>query len=98
MSFPIQSFANIAKATPDQLRNLPGFGQVKVKNLVNALDKPLRSISTRLPERSQGFPLDVGLGGPGIEPGPADSGRRESSPEWDIELDLNDDGSSSTSI
>jgi len=91
LSFPIQSFANIAKATPDQLRNLPGFGQVKVKNLVNALDKPLRSISTRLPERSQGSSLDVGSGVLGIEPKPADSSMREPSPEWDIGLDLNDD-------
>ncbi|RDB24984.1 DNA excision repair protein ERCC-1 [Hypsizygus marmoreus] len=41
------SFANIAKATPDQLRNLPGFGQVKVKNIKNAFDKPVRNNATR---------------------------------------------------
>ncbi|KAF9462478.1 restriction endonuclease type II-like protein [Collybia nuda] len=41
------SFANVAKATPDQLRNLPGFGQVKVKNIKNAFDKPIRNNATR---------------------------------------------------
>jgi DNA excision repair protein ERCC-1 len=29
------------------LRNLPGFGQVKVKNLKNAFDKPMRNNATR---------------------------------------------------
>ncbi|KAG5639406.1 hypothetical protein H0H81_002938 [Sphagnurus paluster] len=42
-----KSFANIAKATPEQLRNLPGFGQVKVKNIKNTFDKPLRNNATR---------------------------------------------------
>ncbi|KAF8070513.1 restriction endonuclease type II-like protein [Lyophyllum atratum] len=41
------SFANIAKATPEQLRNLPGFGQVKVKNIKNTFEKPLRNKATR---------------------------------------------------
>ncbi|KAG6832610.1 hypothetical protein H0H92_014446 [Tricholoma furcatifolium] len=41
------SFANIAKATPDQLRNLPGFGQVKVKNIKSTFDKPLRNHAIR---------------------------------------------------
>ncbi|KAF8664374.1 hypothetical protein AX16_000745 [Volvariella volvacea WC 439] len=40
------SFANIAKATPEQLQNLPGFGQVKVKNIKNAFEKPLRNQAT----------------------------------------------------
>ncbi|KAF9501560.1 DNA repair protein rad10 [Pleurotus eryngii] len=40
------SFANIAKASNDQLQNLPGFGQVKVKNIKNAFDKPFRNRAT----------------------------------------------------
>ncbi|KAJ2931458.1 hypothetical protein H1R20_g5631, partial [Candolleomyces eurysporus] len=40
------SFANISRATSDQLQNLPGFGQVKVKNLRNAFDKPFRNNAT----------------------------------------------------
>ncbi|KAJ2918065.1 hypothetical protein MD484_g2412, partial [Candolleomyces efflorescens] len=40
------SFANISRATSDQLQNLPGFGQVKVKNLKNAFDKPFRNNAT----------------------------------------------------
>ncbi|KAG5648503.1 hypothetical protein DXG03_003114 [Asterophora parasitica] len=41
------SFANIAKATSEQLRNLPGFGQVKVKNVKNTFEKPVRNSATR---------------------------------------------------
>jgi DNA excision repair protein ERCC-1 len=41
-----QSFSNIAKATSDQLQNLPGFGQIKVKNIKNAFEKPIRNNST----------------------------------------------------
>ncbi|KAH6910356.1 DNA excision repair protein ERCC-1, partial [Coprinopsis sp. MPI-PUGE-AT-0042] len=37
------SFAGVSHATSDQLQNLPGFGQVKVKNVKNAFDKPFRS-------------------------------------------------------
>ncbi|THU78078.1 DNA repair protein rad10 [Dendrothele bispora CBS 962.96] len=37
------SVANIAKASPEQLSNLPGFGQVKVKNIKNAFEKPFRN-------------------------------------------------------
>ena len=37
----------MSKATPDQLRNLPGFGQVKVKNIKNAFEKPVRNKATR---------------------------------------------------
>ncbi|KAL9711936.1 ssDNA endonuclease and repair protein rad10 [Leucoagaricus gongylophorus] len=40
------SFANISKATSDQLRNLPGFGQVKVRNIENAFRKPFRNNAT----------------------------------------------------
>ncbi|KAF9475779.1 DNA repair protein rad10 [Pholiota conissans] len=40
------SFANISRATSDQLQNLPGFGQVKVKNIKNAFEKPFRNQGT----------------------------------------------------
>ncbi|KAI0093079.1 restriction endonuclease type II-like protein [Irpex rosettiformis] len=42
----IGSFADIAKATSDQLLKLPGFGQVKVKRLKDAFEKPFRNNST----------------------------------------------------
>ncbi|KAF8219923.1 DNA repair protein rad10 [Tricholoma matsutake] len=94
------SFSNISKANPDQLRNLPGFGQVKVKNIKNAFDKPVRNKATRtLPiaaSTSNSTEQDAvaesksekGNGkedfvGPRRPP-------RESSPVWDIELDLDD--------
>lgn len=41
-----QSFAQIAKVNTDQLQNLPGFGQVKVKNIKNAFEKPFRNNAT----------------------------------------------------
>lgn len=41
-----QSFAGISKASTDQLQNLPGFGQVKVKNIKNAFEKPFRNNAT----------------------------------------------------
>ncbi|EED78769.1 predicted protein, partial [Postia placenta Mad-698-R] len=34
------SFAAISRATTEQLQNLPGFGQVKAKRVVDALEKP----------------------------------------------------------
>ncbi|KAG5353786.1 DNA excision repair protein ERCC-1 [Termitomyces sp. J132] len=97
------SFANIARATPDQLRNLPGFGQVKVRNIKNAFDKPLRNNATR----TVLDPLQKVVDGsePTADPlKPPDSmaatstistrGKeketrppREPSPVWDIELD-----------
>ncbi|KAI0798713.1 restriction endonuclease type II-like protein [Irpex lacteus] len=42
----VGSFADIAKATSDQLLKLPGFGQVKVKRLKDAFEKPFRTSST----------------------------------------------------
>lgn len=45
-AYQAQSFANISKATSDQLRNLPGFGQVKVRNIENAFRKPFRNNAT----------------------------------------------------
>ncbi|ESK97096.1 dna excision repair protein ercc-1 [Moniliophthora roreri MCA 2997] len=40
------SIASIAKANPEQLSNLPGFGQVKVKNMKTAFEKPFRNNAT----------------------------------------------------
>ncbi|KAF9033276.1 DNA repair protein rad10 [Hymenopellis radicata] len=40
------SFANISKADSTRLQNLPGFGQVKVKNIRNAFEKPFRNNAT----------------------------------------------------
>ncbi|PPQ65682.1 hypothetical protein CVT26_000314 [Gymnopilus dilepis] len=81
------SFANIAKATPDQLQNLPGFGQVKVKNLKNAFEKPFRNQETsslslmasqsRIHVQGSSSSTSRSRG----RPQPA----REPSPDWDIE-------------
>jgi DNA excision repair protein ERCC-1 len=99
-----KSFSNISKANPDQLRNLPGFGQVKVKNIKNAFDKPVRNKATRM------LPItasqDQGASASGEQDTALQStsekgkgketsiglGRppREFSPVWDIELDLDD--------
>jgi len=101
------SFASIAKATPEQLRNLPGFGQVKVKNIKNTFEKPVRNNATRtLPNviaasaaASSGAaedtanPPDPVVAKPSTKEKEFVSTRppRESSPVWDIELDLNDE-------
>ncbi|EAU91778.2 DNA excision repair protein ERCC-1 [Coprinopsis cinerea okayama7 len=47
------SFAGISRATSDQLQNLPGFGQVKVKNMKNAFEKPFRNNATSTLTSSQ---------------------------------------------
>lgn len=109
--FITKSFANIAKATPDQLRNLPGFGQVKVKNIKNTFDKPMRNNATRtLPTATQEssdfvFHDDeppttmaalVSKSTKGKEkalPSTTTRPPRESSPIWDIELDLDEPSS-----
>ncbi|KAG6903045.1 hypothetical protein C0995_007478 [Termitomyces sp. Mi166 len=102
-----KSFANIGRATPDQLRNLPGFGQVKVRNIKNTFDKPLRNNATRtmlpiVPSQS----IVGGLEVTADRPQPSDStpitltisteGKerppREPSPVWDIELDESENG------
>ncbi|KAG6841873.1 hypothetical protein C0991_005603 [Blastosporella zonata] len=86
-----RSFANIAKATPDQLRNLPGFGQVKVKNIKNTFDKPLRNNATRtLPAASGSDTATVHPATPSntlIKGKGKDTTRlpRDLSPVWDIE-------------
>ncbi|KAI0699570.1 restriction endonuclease type II-like protein, partial [Cytidiella melzeri] len=67
----IGSFADIAKATSEQLLQLPGFGQVKVKRLKDAFDKPFRNSSTStIPFQSQRIPQQA----PDNEPAPAISG------------------------
>ncbi|KLO08867.1 hypothetical protein SCHPADRAFT_981229 [Schizopora paradoxa] len=44
-----KSFAGIAKASPEQLRSLPGFGQVKVRRIKDAFEKPFRNNATSAP-------------------------------------------------
>ncbi|KAF7296110.1 DNA excision repair protein ERCC-1 [Mycena kentingensis (nom. inval.)] len=92
------SFANIARATSDQLQDMPGFGQVKVNNVKNAFDKPIRNHATNTLEmmnsqakgkakavaREPSPPWDI------EESEPAPAPARHESPVWDIELDLND--------
>ncbi|KAI5117222.1 hypothetical protein M0805_008692 [Coniferiporia weirii] len=69
------SFAKIAHANPEQLRSLPGFGQVKVRRLVDAFDKPFRNKatsalpSTQAPDDELGpitadEPQELGAGAP----------------------------------
>jgi len=102
----IGSLADIATASSEQLLKLPGFGQVKVKRMKDAFEKPFRTSGTNplpFPSHSQALRKESGarLGGDtstlGHSP-PANkdqlSGQphpREPSPVWDIELDLNSD-------
>ncbi|KAL1660751.1 restriction endonuclease type II-like protein [Schizophyllum commune] len=98
------SFADIARASSDQLSNLPGFGQVKVKNIKNAFEKPIRNKATSaLPfapsqasssyqssQASSAAPSQAAA--PEHEASsskPLDRPLRSPSPVWDIELDLN---------
>ncbi|KAF8633440.1 hypothetical protein AX17_004610 [Amanita inopinata Kibby_2008] len=84
------SFANIANATPEQLQSLPGFGQVKVKNIRNAFEKPIRNNAT--------VPLKSNTPEPPTLPDTNKSSQNEpmtdllvaqqdNSPPWDIEND-----------
>jgi len=84
------SFANVSKVTTDQLQSLPGFGQVKVKNIKNAFEKPFRNQTTSSLSISQTRNPVV----PGSSQAeavhheqPTGHVSRESSPIWDIELD-----------
>ncbi|KDQ28085.1 hypothetical protein PLEOSDRAFT_1112855 [Pleurotus ostreatus PC15] len=88
------SFANIANASGDQLRNLPGFGQVKVKNIKNAFDKPFRNHATStlpLPSTQRSA---LASGAPTLVASDPSKGKskqpaRSPSPAWDIEdIDL----------
>ncbi|KAJ7178457.1 DNA repair protein rad10 [Mycena crocata] len=90
------SFANISRVTSDQLQNLPGFGQVKVKNIRNAFDKPIRNHATTTldmlvspsgkekekEKEIEGSPIAPTTNGSSSRP------RREPSPLWDIERNL----------
>jgi len=73
----LQSFAKISQATPDQLQNLAGFGQVKVKNIKNAFEKPFRNQSTSSIAAPPSQKLASGSG--------TTRPIRPASPEWDIE-------------
>lgn len=85
----MQSFANISRATPDQLQNLPGFGQVKVKNIKNAFDKPFRNQSTSSVTHLASQGHKGVLTNTHTSKRPQDSAvAREASPPWDIELDI----------
>jgi len=42
----IGSFADVAKASTERLQTLPGFGQVKVKRVKDAFEKPFRHNAT----------------------------------------------------
>ncbi|KAJ8076520.1 ssDNA endonuclease and repair protein rad10 [Marasmius tenuissimus] len=88
------SIAAIAKATPEQLGNLPGFGQVKVKNMKNAFEKPFRNNATAtLASLVASQSKDSGTSssqGPVQQPSSLDKGKekekeapREESPPWD---------------
>ncbi|KAJ4498053.1 restriction endonuclease type II-like protein [Lentinula lateritia] len=90
------SIANIARTSPDQLSNLPGFGQVKVKNIKNAFEKPFRNHATNTLAFMASSPSQGPMGNEphdGVEQGntvaePSYKPPREPSPVWDIELDL----------
>jgi len=92
----IQSFADIAKATPNQLQSLPGFGQVKVKRMKDAFEKPFRnksatSLLTYVPSREHDA-TDRDQATSVVPTGSLQQVSRRSrsaSPPWDIELDLN---------
>ncbi|TFK44768.1 restriction endonuclease type II-like protein [Crucibulum laeve] len=96
------SFANISKATSDQLQNLPGFGQVKVRNIRNAFDKPVRNHATtslsalasqsRTQQTSATTATTIGESSTStiLEPSQLRRLPRSPSPVWDIELDLDE--------
>jgi len=84
-----QSFANVSKFTTDQLQSLPGFGQVKVKNIKNAFEKPFRNQTTAPLFMSQTCKLgESSQTGIVHHDQPTHHVSREPSPIWDIELDL----------
>ena len=72
----------MTRATPDQLQNLPGFGQVKVKNIKNAFEKPFHNQATTSIAVSLSQKRPSGSKTPPV-PRPA----RPASPEWGIEDD-----------
>ncbi|KAJ6499980.1 restriction endonuclease type II-like protein [Mycena vitilis] len=83
------SFANISRATADQLQNLPGFGQVKVKNIKNAFEKPIRNHATSTLDTLASQAKGKGkASGEEQSPTPDSSRPRAPSPAWDIESDV----------
>ncbi|KAJ6593987.1 restriction endonuclease type II-like protein [Mycena capillaripes] len=84
------SFANISRATSDQLQNLPGFGQVKVKNIKNAFEKPIRNQATNTLDMLTSQAKGKGKAREEEELPVSSSSRpqRAPSPVWDIERDL----------
>jgi DNA excision repair protein ERCC-1 len=85
-----QSFANVSKVTTDQLQSLPGFGQVKVKNIKNAFEKPFRNQTTASLSVSQTRKSGTSESSQAEavhHDQPTGHVSRESSPVWDIELD-----------
>jgi DNA excision repair protein ERCC-1 len=102
----MQSFADIAKTPADRLQMLPGFGQVKVKKIKDAFERPFRHNATStLPSTFEAEKLNSATGNEkskGKEvarslPESSTTGDyprppREPSPIWDLELDLDVDG------
>jgi len=86
-------FSAVAKASAEQLQELPGFGQVKVKNIKNVFDKPFRNIPNKakriipsIDDAIEDEPIFNQTDNIIDEPS---SGRpRRQSPTWDIEKDL----------
>ena len=90
MIYYYQSFANVSKVTTDQLQSLPGFGQVKVKNIKNAFEKPFRNQTTTSLSISQTHKSVVRESSQAEavhHDQPTGHVSREPSPVWDIELD-----------
>ncbi|KAF8345894.1 restriction endonuclease type II-like protein [Amanita rubescens] len=82
------SFANIAKTTTEQLQNLPGFGPVKVRNINNAFNKPIRNnaMDTLSCQQEPGSSIQQEVVSAQTSAARLD---RETSPPWDIEPDEN---------
>ena len=90
-----QSFANVSNVTTDQLQSLPGFGQVKVRNVKNAFEKPFRnqtttSLSQVTPQKHKTVVRESSQAEAVHQDQSTGDVSRESSPIWDIELDEGD--------
>jgi DNA excision repair protein ERCC-1 len=86
----IKSFANVSKVTTDQLQSLPGFGQVKVKNIKNAFEKPFRNQTTAslfISQTRKSGARESSQAEVVHNDQPTGHVSRESSPIWNIELD-----------
>jgi len=95
VSFSLQSFSNIVHATPEQLLQCPGFGNLKVRRLKDAVDKPFKPVGPSNPlNTAVSSLLSVAETSADTAKLPPPNSRppREPSPdwpEWDIDLDLN---------